>query len=78
MGAAHGIASSSRAQHDAQAAQREARPAAANAEPLQQQQERTCWQCGTRLASHDIFFCPDCESVQPASPEADYFPVFGM
>lgn len=71
-----GIASSFRVQHEAQATAQQG--AAVAAQPQEQRQERTCWQCGTRLSAHVLFFCPECKSVQPAAPEADYFPVFGM
>lgn len=76
LGAARGITSSSRAQHNPQPAHEEA-PAAAAA-PEGQRHERTCWQCGTPLATHDLFFCPECKSVQPASMDVQYFQVFDM
>ena len=41
---------------------------------------RNCWQCGSGLRSADMFFCPDCRSIQPPEndAEAKYFDAFGM
>lgn len=73
LGGARRVSASLRPQHNAQ-------PAASEQQQHQQQQayERTCWQCGTRLTAHDLFFCPACESVQPASADTQYFQVFDM
>eukprot|EP00887_Chlorella_sp_A99_P007239 scaffold2.g7239.t1 len=39
---------------------------------------RHCWQCGTPLPEQQHFFCPSCDSIQPADPDPQYFPVFGL
>ncbi|KAL4437292.1 hypothetical protein ABPG75_004431 [Micractinium tetrahymenae] len=68
------FAATARPQHNAE-------PAAAEQQQQQQQQrayERTCWQCGTPLSAHDQFFCPECESVQPASGDPQYYQVFDL
>lgn len=46
--------------------------------PAQEPLARHCWQCGTPLEPADIFFCPSCESIQPADPDPQYFSVFGL
>jgi Zn finger protein HypA/HybF involved in hydrogenase expression len=47
-------------------------------QPVERRPERNCWQCGTPLTAKDLFFCPGCHSVQPASMDMQYFKVFDM
>lgn len=41
---------------------------------------RSCWQCGSGLRSTDMFFCPDCNSIQPPDNDAEskFFEVMGL
>lgn len=41
---------------------------------------RHCWQCGAGLRAADMFFCPDCNSIQPPDSDAEskYFEVFAL
>ena len=73
-GTRRGISSSSSPQHTAQPAHAEG----AQQQPVEQRHERNCWQCGTPLTAKDLFFCPGCHSVLPASMDVQYFKVFGM
>ncbi|KAI3424842.1 hypothetical protein D9Q98_008228 [Chlorella vulgaris] len=75
---ARGISSSIPAQHNAEPAHNDAAAAAAAEACDGQQQERTCWQCGHSLTTHDLFFCPECDSVQPAGIDVQHFPILGM
>jgi hypothetical protein len=59
--------------------------AALSSEPQRAEDEeaapyRHCWQCGSGLQRQDMFFCPDCSSIQPPDTDAEtkYFSVFGM
>lgn len=74
--AAHGFHSSSLVAHTADPA-----PADVASIGRPAERERTCWQCGTQLAGHDLFFCPSCSSVQPTDMDTasdQYFQIFGM
>lgn len=72
------FSASTRLQHNAQPAAAEQQQQ--EQQPPQQQaaRERTCWQCGTRLVSSNLFFCPECESVLPASADPQYYQVFDL
>ncbi|GAB4821397.1 hypothetical protein N2152v2_008443 [Parachlorella kessleri] len=60
-------------------------PVATSSEPQRADEaealpHRHCWQCGSGLGQQDLFFCPQCSSIQPPDHDAEstYFTVFGM
>jgi len=36
-----------------------------------------CWKCNAEKKMEDIF-CEKCQTIQPLSPEVDYFSIFGV